>query len=95
MPSDLRETVLAYATVEPLREAVERSDLGCRKDTPAARHAAPILRIIVTTAELSGDGVIEASIVVGPEEAFGCKITVGEARSAATAPAARVVRADP
>ena len=40
----------------------------------------------VITAELSGDGPVEATIAVGPEGTFACRITMGSRHLASTAP---------
>ena len=44
---------------------------------------------IVFTAELCGDSWVEASIAVGPEGTFACRISAGDTHLAATAPDAR------
>ena len=49
-PGGPTETPMTGATVEALREAVDRADPGCRKDAPAAAwHAEPVLRFLRVT----------------------------------------------
>ena len=44
---------------------------------------------VVITAEFRGDGLVEASIAVGPESTCACRISTGDTHLASTAPDAR------
>ena len=75
LPEDLREAATAYATVEALREAVERTDAAGRATAAAAWHAEPIVRSFCSTFgdDIAGVAVNENGfVVITAERSSGC-----------------------
>ena len=84
-PGDLREEAAARAAVEALREAVDVTDAGCRKDAAAAAwHAESVLRFLCTAfgcgiagVRVNEDGFIVVTAEVSAAGAVEASIAVG------------------
>ena len=72
-PRDLRETAAARASVEALREAVERAGAGGAKSAAAAWHAEPVVRFLCTAFDcrIAGVHVSEDGFIVVTAELTG------------------------
>ena len=84
LPSDLREAVTAHASVEALREAVERTDAGSVAAAAAAWHAEPVVRFLCSTfgdrvagVRVNEEGLVVLTAALSGDEQVEASIAVG------------------